>query len=238
MKQAFVELALRLVPRFVQKRALVYAARHLIPSENLPWYQDKVLKVQLVGSTHHWSLHYDGVVFTPSDSAPNVLISLTLDDAIDRVQRVLSRLAKKVSIKQFLRWTKHLLAKRLLMPFRYAHCYRALRRSQAFSALTPYSGEKYHRYIMLVLRYRDFALISLSPKFNLDYYNLMVGQRFQSRDEAIVHFTLYGKALCVDPTPEFSRFRYLCRHPDLHNMILLPFSHYLRFGEKEGRTIE
>ncbi len=90
-------------------------------------------------------------------------------------------------------------------------------------------------FITLLVKYRDFRIISSDSLFDINYYASLAGKSFAHRNAAIIHYIIVGEKINLDPSLEFSRFRYLCNNPDLHGMRMMPFSHFILYADKENR---
>lgn len=87
----------------------------------------------------------------------------------------------------------------------------------------------------LLIKYRDYRVISSDPLFDINYYASLAGKSFAHRNAAIIHYIIVGEKINLDPCLKFSRFRYLCNNPDLHGMKMMPFSHFILYADKENR---
>lgn len=85
------------------------------------------------------------------------------------------------------------------------------------------------------IKFRDYNIILRNDHFDFFYYECSSNLKFKRTEDAIVHYIAIGENKNIDPCFKFSRFRYLCHNPDLKNMKMMPFTHFILYADKENR---
>jgi len=81
----------------------------------------------------------------------------------------------------------------------------------------------------------DASLWLASGHFDADWY-AKVNNLGKAGRHAALHYLQFGAAKAVPPSPSFDGDRYLKAYPDVRDAGANPLVHYIRHGEKEGRT--
>jgi GT2 family glycosyltransferase len=82
---------------------------------------------------------------------------------------------------------------------------------------------------------RQFSVVR--EQFDPDFYAAAYQLPGQGWRRLIKHYLRQGWRMGFDPAPYFSTQKYLEANPDVKQMDVEPFYHYLRYGRKEGRQV-
>jgi GT2 family glycosyltransferase len=82
---------------------------------------------------------------------------------------------------------------------------------------------------------RRFSVVQ--TEFDPVFYAAAYRLPGKSRRNLIKHYLRQGWRMGFDPSPSFSTRKYLEANPDVKQMDVEPFYHYLRYGVKEGRQV-
>lgn len=75
----------------------------------------------------------------------------------------------------------------------------------------------------------------IRPEFDVEYYLQQLGESERNTDDPVMHYVTEGWKRRLDPRPDFSTGFYLDRSPDVRQVGVNPYYHYLRWGRLEGR---
>lgn len=76
----------------------------------------------------------------------------------------------------------------------------------------------------------------IRPHFDASFYVSNYPETESWGIEPLIHYTLYGWRMGLDPTPDFSTLGYLTHNPDVADARLNPFWHFHMYGKNEGRV--
>ena len=81
----------------------------------------------------------------------------------------------------------------------------------------------------------DYNLVKYSSLFDLNYYEKESEIKFESEDEALIHYLNKGFKKGLNPNPKFDGNEYCEKYSDVAESGINPLLHYLKFGKNENR---